>query len=147
LIITLYNILTTRVGSLAKLYNHWAVLALDIFGVIFWLSTMGALAALRAIFVIPTTINGCGHTGSLGGGYCYKAKRELEKRQGYVATHGYLNTISVSAGFSAINLYVPLLRLPTKNPKSNMSQHPLRGNPRLHQHCHPPNPQGRHWRY
>ena len=62
---------------------------------------MAALAALRAIFVVPTIVNGCGHTGDIGGGYCYK--RGLSKRQ-YIATHGYLNIISVAAGFSGLNL-------------------------------------------
>lgn len=56
--IVLYNILSTRVTSLQKLYNHWAVLALDIFGVVFWLSTMALHAALRASFK-PISISGC----------------------------------------------------------------------------------------
>jgi len=108
IIIVLYNVLSTRLASLNKLYNHWAVLGLEIFAVIFWLSAMAALAALRAIFVIPTTISGCGHTGDIGGGYCYK--RDLAKRQ-YIATHGYLNIISVSAGFSGLNLVLFIVTL------------------------------------
>lgn len=68
---------------------------------------MGALAALRASFIYEVTVNGCGHSGGLGGGYCYK-KREIAKRA--VAGDGYLAAMSAAAGMSAINLYVnPLL--------------------------------------
>jgi hypothetical protein len=101
IILILYNILTTKVTSLRKLYNHWAVLGLDIFAIIFWLSALAALAALRGLFTVPTSISGCGHSGDIGGGYCYK--RGLSKRQ-VVATHGYLNIMSVAAGFSGLNL-------------------------------------------
>lgn len=104
MIIVVYAILTNNVSSCAGAYNYWALLALEIFGVIFWLSSMAALAATRAAFVFPTEINGCVNYGY--GGVCYK-KRELEKRA--VATYGYLDMMSAAAGLSAIEMFVTLL--------------------------------------
>jgi len=101
MIIVLYNVLSTKIPSLNKLYNHWAIMGLDIFAIIFWLSAMAALGALRASFVVDVTINGCGHTGEIGGSYCWK--RDLIKRY-RVASHGGLNVMSVGAGFSGLNL-------------------------------------------
>jgi hypothetical protein len=66
---------------------------------------MGSLAATRAIFVIPTTIHGCYNTGGVGGGVCYK--RDLAKRDGYIAGNGYLATMVVAAILAAVQLYVP----------------------------------------
>jgi hypothetical protein len=83
-------------------------LALEIFAIIFWLSSMAALAALRATFVIPTEINGCVNYGY--GGICYKKRDTIEKRA--VATYGYLNMISAAAGLSAIEMFVPLFEVP-----------------------------------
>lgn len=100
LIIVLYAVLTNHVSSCARGYNYWAILALEIFGVIFWLSSMAALAATRATFVIPTEINGCVNYGY--GGICYKKRNLLQKR--YVATYGYLNMMSATAGLSAIEM-------------------------------------------
>jgi len=100
-IVVLYGILTERIPSWNTAYNYWAIVALDAFLVVFWLSAMGALAATRALFIYPTTINGCINYGS--GGICYK-KRDLDlaKRDSYVATNGYLSMMSGAAGISAL---------------------------------------------
>jgi len=108
LIVVIYGITTSKISKWAVAYNYWAILAFDIWGVIFWLSTMGALAALRSIFVIPTTVNGCGHTGDIGGGYCWK--RDLSKRN-YVAANTYLSVLSCAAAFSAINFVLFIVTL------------------------------------
>ena len=96
----LYGSLTSRISALHAAYNFWAILALDAVGVIFWLSSMAALAATRATFTVPTTIDGCVNDGS--GGVCYKA-RALEKRV-YVATNGYLSMMSGAAGLSGLEM-------------------------------------------
>ena len=70
-------------------YNMWAVLALDIVMVIFWLSAMGAMAALRASFTVPVVI----------------FKRELIKRYYYTwAGSTYLAILAAAAGVAAIEL-------------------------------------------
>jgi hypothetical protein len=102
MIIVLYAGLTSNIASCTPAYNYWAILGLEIFGVIFWLSSMGALAATRASFVFPTTINGCYRYG--GEGHCYKKRELLQKRA--VATYGYLNMMSGAAGLSAIEMFV-----------------------------------------
>lgn len=100
MIIVLYAILTNHVAACAGGYNYWALLALEIFGVLFWLSSMAALAATRAAFVFPTEINGCVNYGY--GGVCYKKRDIIEKRA--VATYGYLDMMSATAGLSAIEM-------------------------------------------
>ncbi|KAH8592999.1 hypothetical protein B0O99DRAFT_226179 [Bisporella sp. PMI_857] len=101
LVIVVYNLLTTFIPACKAAYNYWAVLGLEIFGVIFWLSSMAALAATRATFKYPTQINGCVNYGS--GGICYK-RSVIQKRD--VATNAYLAMMSATAGLSAIEWYV-----------------------------------------
>ncbi|OCL08791.1 hypothetical protein AOQ84DRAFT_439342 [Glonium stellatum] len=105
-IIVLYSSLSERVGSMNVAYNYWAVLALNIFAIIFWLASMADLAATRTSFKYPTTINGCVNYGY--GGICYK-KRHLESRA--VATYGYLDMMSACAGLSALNMLLFVLAL------------------------------------
>jgi hypothetical protein len=63
----------------------WAILSLDIVMVVFWLSTMGSLAALRSAFVIPVDI--------------------ISKRYyGVWATDTYLAILAVTAAVAAIEL-------------------------------------------
>ena len=72
-----------------KAYNMWAVLALDIVMVIFWLSAMAAMAALRASFTVPVVL----------------FKRELVKRYYYTwAGSTYLAILAAAAGVAAIEL-------------------------------------------
>jgi hypothetical protein len=71
--------------------------------VIFWLASMGALAATRATFIYPTTINDCVNLG-VGDSYCNK----LRRRQ-YVASDGYLAMMSGAAGLSALEMFVSLI--------------------------------------
>jgi hypothetical protein len=88
LIIVIYNIVAARTAK--SFYNMWAILSLDIALVIFWLSSMGSLAALRSIFVIPVVVN---------------TKRSLIKRIIYAwATNTYLAVLSVTAAVAAIEL-------------------------------------------
>jgi hypothetical protein len=99
IIIAVYNITIQAIPSWSVAYNYWAILGLDIFGVICWLSAMAALAATRATFDIPTTINECVHTAD--GGVC---DRKLLKRA--VAGDGYLAAMSAAAGISALEMFV-----------------------------------------
>ncbi len=105
-IIVSYGLLTQAIRSLQSAYNYWAILALEIFAIIFWLATMALLASTRAAFIYPAYISGCYNDGY--GGYCYA------KRDTYVATNGYLNMMSAAAGFSAIELFVAQFLTPTK---------------------------------
>jgi hypothetical protein len=100
-VVILYTVLTPSVKSLNAAYNYWAVLGLEIFMIIFWLSSMAALASLRSTFTIPVNIDGCFNDGS--GGVCFR-KRALMKRA--VATKGYLNMMSGAAALSAIIMLV-----------------------------------------
>jgi len=82
IIIVLYDELTSRLASCQAAYNYWAVVALEAFSIIFWLSSMAALAATRATFTIP-----------------------LVKRQFiFEASNGYLDMMSAAAGISGLEL-------------------------------------------
>jgi hypothetical protein len=94
--VVFYSLLTYHIEAWHAAYNYWAVLALEIFAIIFWLSSMAALAAKRATFFIPASVDGCVNYGY--GGICYR-KRDF-------ATYGYLDMMSASAGLSALEMYV-----------------------------------------
>jgi len=142
IIVLLYIRLSTYVASLRAAYNYWAILALEIFMVVFWLASMGALAALRSTFTIPTEINGCVNYGY--GGICYK-KRELAKRWA-VATDGYLNMMSATAAFCAIEflLFIATLTILSINIRRHrMAKGASQGPPTNDKlEAHPMNPVG-----
>lgn len=81
--IVIYNIVAARAAH--SFYNMWAILALDCALVVFWLSAMGSLAALRGAFVYPVGLN----------------KRDYTYA---IATQTYLNVLSVTAAIAAIEL-------------------------------------------
>lgn len=86
LIIVTYDLVSERAAKSA--YNMWAILALEIVMVIFWLSAMSAMAALRAAFTISIVF-----------------KRELIKRYVYAwAGSTYLAILAAAAGVAAIEL-------------------------------------------
>jgi hypothetical protein len=69
----------------------WAILALDILMVIFWLSAMGSLASLRAAFTLPVDI--------------YYKRSLIQKRYVYSwAGNTYLDILAATAGVAAIEL-------------------------------------------
>lgn len=89
MIVVTYDLVSER--AVKKAYNKWAVLALEIVMIIFWLAAMGALAALRAAFTVPVDI--------------YYNKRSLFKRYFYTwASDSYLAILAASAGVAAIVL-------------------------------------------
>jgi hypothetical protein len=100
-----YFLLTHHVEACQAAYNYWAVLALDIFAIIFWLSSMAYLAATRSAFIYPTSIYDCVNYGY--GGICYK-KRDTDMTKRDVATYGYLDMLSASAGLAALEMFVSL---------------------------------------
>ncbi|SPN98439.1 uncharacterized protein DNG_01483 [Cephalotrichum gorgonifer] len=71
-----YILLSEKLASLRSLYNVFAVLAVDFFFVILWLSAMGTNAAHRAAFVIPYQVTGCSDDGSLiDSTVCWKVRK------------------------------------------------------------------------
>lgn len=83
-------------------YNYWAVLALDIFAIVFWLSSMGCLAATRGAFIYDVTFIDCLDYGY--GAICYKKRDNgLTKRD--IATVGYLDMMSASAGLAGLEVF------------------------------------------
>ncbi|KIW01995.1 uncharacterized protein PV09_06505 [Verruconis gallopava] len=96
LIIVTYDLVAEKAAKAA--YNMWAVLALDILMVIFWLSAMGSMAALRAAFTVPVTIT--------------TYKRVITKRYYYAwAGNTYLAILAGAAGVSAIELILFIISL------------------------------------
>jgi hypothetical protein len=111
---------TTRV---LNAYNYWAVMALDIFSVIFWLSVMGSnasyAAALAGIVAWSRYSYGGYGSGSSGDTYtycvpseyesCSKSKRALDsfvaKRSAYDGGYSLaMGLIGGSAGVAAVEL-------------------------------------------
>ncbi|KAI4868794.1 hypothetical protein F4820DRAFT_88612 [Hypoxylon rubiginosum] len=95
-VIAVYAILAEKVASCRRAYNTWAILALDLLMIIFWLAAMGATANRRSKFTVPVSAS-CSSDGSaVNSGHC-----TVWKRAG-VATTGALGVLSGIAGISAL---------------------------------------------
>ncbi|KAK3944403.1 hypothetical protein QBC46DRAFT_251896 [Diplogelasinospora grovesii] len=93
-----------KVPSANGAYNIWAILSLDLLMAIFWLSSMGANAALRASFVYDVIVDGCYNDGSaVSSNHCIVSKRGMEKRAAVASAAG-LAEISAIAGLSALEM-------------------------------------------
>ncbi|KAI5855042.1 hypothetical protein GGS23DRAFT_608250 [Durotheca rogersii] len=102
-IIAAYALLSEKVPACQRAYNTWAVLALDLLMVIFWLAAMGATAQLRSRFTIPVSATCVSDGSAINSGRC-----TVWKRAG-VATNSALAVLSGIAGLSALAmlLFVP----------------------------------------
>ncbi|KAI1759302.1 hypothetical protein GGR53DRAFT_523974 [Hypoxylon sp. FL1150] len=96
-IIAIYALLAERVASCRRAYNTWAVLALDLLMIVFWLAAMAATANLRSKFTVPVTASCVSDGSAVNSGHCV-----LEKREVGVATKGALSVLSGIAGISAL---------------------------------------------
>lgn len=109
MIIVTYALVSEKAPNCRNAYNIWAILSLDLFMAILWLSSMGANAALRAAFVFDVNAD-CWDDGSaVNAGHCIVEKRNsgLDKR-GAVANAAGLAEMSAIAGLSALEMYVAL---------------------------------------
>ncbi|OAA61789.1 hypothetical protein SPI_04648 [Niveomyces insectorum RCEF 264] len=108
-IVALYAILSEKVPACRAGYNYWAVLSLDMFMAIFWLASMGAVAALRATFRYTTHATCYDNGSALNADTCITYKRDartgavLAKRDA-VAGSGALAEMSAIAGLSALEM-------------------------------------------
>ena len=101
--VVVYHFTTLYVSSLKGFRIPYAVMGVDAVMVIFWLSAMGASAALRASFKYKVTIDGCYNNGSLVNSSTCIVERGMEKRAA-VATSTGLSIMSAIAGLSALEL-------------------------------------------
>ncbi|EPE34584.1 hypothetical protein GLAREA_10278 [Glarea lozoyensis ATCC 20868] len=92
LIITIYNIVSFVAVKAA--YNYWAVLGLDIFGLIFWLTSMGLMASWVSGFSDVYNYT-CYY-------YCYR-KRDILPRTIY-AGDGYVAAMKGAAGVAGLEV-------------------------------------------
>ncbi|XXG96884.1 hypothetical protein Hte_003175 [Hypoxylon texense] len=95
-IIAVYAILAEKVASCRRAYNTWAILALDLLMIIFWLAAMAATANRRSKFTVPVTASCVSDGSTVNSGHC-----TVWKRAG-VATSGALSVLSGIAGISAL---------------------------------------------
>jgi hypothetical protein len=92
-----YVILAEKLPSLNKLYYVFAVLGMEIFLVIMWLSAMGAVAAERAKYTYNVTIEDCYNDGSLiSSSFCTVSKRDIEKRAVVLTKRGMNNMVAIA---------------------------------------------------
>jgi len=107
LIIVTYALVSEKAPNCRNAYNIWAILALDLLMAIFWLSSMGANAALRATFVVDVNAS-CWDDGSaVNAGHCVVSRRSingLSKRVVAVAGQAALAELSAIAGLSALEM-------------------------------------------
>ncbi|KAL7626453.1 hypothetical protein AAE478_003225 [Parahypoxylon ruwenzoriense] len=95
-IIAIYALLAEKVLSCRRAYNTWAILALDLLMIIFWLAAMGATANRRGQFTVPVTATCVSDGSAINSGHC-----TVWKRAG-VASLGALDILSSIAGLSAL---------------------------------------------
>jgi hypothetical protein len=100
-ITTLITVAYILLGSFVwpRMFNYWAVLALDIFGVIFWLITFPILA----VETIAFSIVDYAYDDSCDYYDCYYVKRGLAKRATTDWTT-YRNAMAAAAGISGLEL-------------------------------------------
>ena len=106
---SVYAIVAEKAVGAHAAYNYWAIMSLDLFMAILWLSSMGANAALRATFVYNVDAE-CYNDGSaVNSGHCIvDGKRSLltKRETAAVATQAGLAEMSAIAGLSALEMYV-----------------------------------------
>jgi hypothetical protein len=101
-VVVAYSVVTEKFPGANSSYNIWAVLSLDLLMAIFWLSSMGANAALRASFIYSVNVEYCVNDGSaVSSNTCVVSKRGLERRAA-VAGSVALAVMSAIAGLSAL---------------------------------------------
>ncbi|KAI1640988.1 hypothetical protein F4809DRAFT_637119 [Biscogniauxia mediterranea] len=100
-IIALYALLTEHASTCRTGYNAWAVLSLDALMIVFWLSSMAAVADRRSKFTVAVTAS-CSSDGSaINSGQCTVYRRDDDDVVG-VASQGALAVLSAVAGVSAL---------------------------------------------
>ncbi|EFX05273.1 hypothetical protein CMQ_3342 [Grosmannia clavigera kw1407] len=108
LAIVLYAVLTEKVSGCRAGYNCWAILALDLLMIIFWLSSMAANAALRATFIYAVDTECYDDGSTFNSGHCVVEKRDrsssVVRRDGAVAGPVGRASMSVIAGLSALEM-------------------------------------------
>jgi len=96
-----YHFATEFNASLAVIRHPFAVIGIDAVMALFWLSALGATAALRASFKYSVDVEGCYSNGqAIDSSTCIVA-RSLEERDA-VASHTGLDMMSGIAGLSAL---------------------------------------------
>lgn len=101
-VVVVYSVVTEKFPGANSSYNIWAVLSLDLLMAIFWLSSMGANAALRASFIYSVNVDYCVNDGSaVSSNTCVVSKRDLERRAAVAGSVG-LAVMSAIAGLSAL---------------------------------------------
>ncbi|KAI1497535.1 hypothetical protein F5X99DRAFT_362060 [Biscogniauxia marginata] len=96
-VIALYAVLSEKVPSCRRAYNTWAVLALDLLMVIFWLAAMAATANRRSKFTVDVQASCYSDGSAIDSGNCVIYRRKVG-----VATDGALAVLSAIAGVSAL---------------------------------------------
>ncbi|ERS96227.1 uncharacterized protein SPSK_01830 [Sporothrix schenckii 1099-18] len=103
IIIAVYVIVTEKVVGARAAYNYWAVLSLDLLMVVFWLSSMGANAALRGTFRYSTSAECYDDGSTFNANTCYTSRRrDPRTKRSAVAGKVALAEISAIAGLSAL---------------------------------------------
>ncbi|KAI0602955.1 hypothetical protein F4775DRAFT_598129 [Biscogniauxia sp. FL1348] len=100
-IIALYAILTEHVSGCRAGYNAWAVLSLDALMIVFWLSSMAAVAHRRSKFTVDVDASCYSDGSAINSGYCTVYRRDDDDVVG-VATDTALAVLSAIAGISAL---------------------------------------------
>ena len=105
LIIVVYNLVATM--AVPAMYNYWAILGLDIFGVVFWLVSFALLASEVAAYEIVTYTYDTSSCNYYYAGVCYK-KRSLNflaKRVATTDVYTYRNALAAASGLGGLELY------------------------------------------
>ncbi|KFY26151.1 hypothetical protein V493_04246 [Pseudogymnoascus sp. VKM F-4281 (FW-2241)] len=98
-----YHLTTEFVPSLSHLRHLLVVVGTDALMVIFWLSGMGAAAALRTTFKYNVNVEACYDDGSMVGSTTCVVSRKVAKRAAVAGATG-LSSMSAVAGLSALEM-------------------------------------------
>lgn len=104
-LVAAYHFATEFIPSLAAIRHPFIVIGIDALMALFWLSAMGATAALRASFKYSVDVEGCYNNGQAISSETCVVTRGLEKRDA-VVSHTGLDMMSGIAGLSALEWLV-----------------------------------------
>lgn len=151
MIVVTYALVSEKAPNCQNAYNIWAILSLDLFMAILWLSSMGANAALRGTFTYKVSADCYDDGSAVNAGHCVvNGKRSTTMvRRAAVATDAGLAEMSAIAGLSALEMYVfrlpqafSLLRKRTRDANLHLSQASVHCDARLQRTRIPHAPSG-----
>jgi len=106
IIITVYIILATFIWPI--IYNYWAILGLDIFAIVFWLTSFALLASeVAGLSFYSSASDSCYYYD----GVCYRKQRRALGKRATTDIKTYRNSLAAAAGLGGLEFLLFIISL------------------------------------